>query len=325
MICESSSLNKYIDKSSNIFFICGPEIILKNNSLDQINNFLKSEGFSEKKIVSNEDYSDINKIIYENASGSLFGSKIIIEINHIKGKMPKEIRDIFEIKDIQKFDNIAIIIKSSIEKINKRSNWVKKIDKFSLIIECKKLKSFEEKIWIKNQLNFMTSKDAEDYSIRIADIFSGNLIAQQNEINILKLNYSKENSLDKIGSENSEFLPYQLEDKIIEFDTAYALKITKSIRKNESHYAPLLVWITGKIINTCVGSHQDNINLEKVGIWKNKVPLYLNFIKQSPLKKMLKLQKKVYELDLASKGLAGVTIDEFWQELDFMIIKLTSR
>ena len=325
MICEPSSLKKYIDKSSNIFFICGPEIILKNNSLDQINNYLRNQGFSEKKVISNEDYSNINKIIYENASGSLFGSKIIIEIDHSKGKMPKEILDIFEIKDIQKFDNIAIIIKSSIEKINKSSNWVKKIDEFSLLIECKKLKSFEEKIWVKNQLNFMTTTDAEDYSIKIADNFSGNLIAQQNEINILKLNYSKEDHMNKIESENSEFLPYQLEDKIIELDTAYALKITKSIRQNESHYAPLLVWITGKIINTCVGSHQDDINLEKVGIWKNKIPLYLNFIKQNPLKKLLKLQKKVYELDLASKGLAGLTKDEFWQELDFMIIKLTSK
>lgn len=325
MICEPSSLKKYIDKSSNIFFICGPEIILKNNSLDQINNYLKNQGFSEKKVISNEDYSNINKIIYENASGSLFGSKIIIEIDHSKGKMPKEIMDIFEIKDVQKFDNIAIIIKSSIEKINKSSNWVKKIDEFSLLIECKKLKSFEEKIWVKNQLNFMTTKDAENYSIKIADNFSGNLIAQQNEINILKLNYSKEDHMNKIESENSEFLPYQLEDKIIELDTAYALKITKSIRRNESHYAPLLVWITGKIINTCVGSHQDDINLEKVGIWKNKIPLYLNFIKQNPLKKLLKLQKKVYELDLASKGLAGLTKDEFWQELDFMIIKLTSK
>ncbi len=325
MICEPSSLKKYIDKSSNIFFICGPEIILKNNSLGQINNYLKNQGFSEKKVISNEDYSNINKIIYENASGSLFGSKIIIEIDHSKGKMPKEIMDIFEIKDVQKFDNIAIIIKSSIEKINKSSNWVKKIDEFSLLIECKKLKSFEEKIWVKNQLNFMTTKDAENYSIKIADNFSGNLIAQQNEINILKLNYSKEDHMNKIESENSEFLPYQLEDKIIELDTAYALKITKSIRRNESHYAPLLVWITGKIINTCVGSHQDDINLEKVGIWKNKIPLYLNFIKQNPLKKLLKLQKKVYELDLASKGLAGLTKDEFWQELDFMIIKLTSK
>ena len=42
------------------------------------------------------------------------------------------------------------------------------------------------------------------------------------------------------------------------------------------------------------------------------------------LKKMVPLQKKIYELDMASKGLAGITKDQFWQELDNMIIDLTS-
>jgi hypothetical protein len=40
---------------------------------------------------------------------------------------------------------------------------------------------------------------------------------------------------------------------------------------------------------------------------------------------MLSLQKKVYELDLASKGLGGKTKDQFWQELDNMVISLTSN
>jgi hypothetical protein len=39
---------------------------------------------------------------------------------------------------------------------------------------------------------------------------------------------------------------------------------------------------------------------------------------------MIPLQKKIYELDMASKGLAGITKDQFWQELDNMIIDLTS-
>ena len=51
----------------------------------------------------------------------------------------------------------------------------------------------------------------------------------------------------------------------------------------------------------------------------------MNFIKKNPLKKMLFLQKKVYELDLASKGLGGMTKDQFWQELDNMVISLTSN
>ena len=324
MICESTSLTKYLDKSSNIFFLFGSEIILKNNSADQINSFLKEKGFTEKKIISENEYSNVNKIILENSSGTLFGSKTIIEINHYKGKIPNDILGIFDIKDINKKANIAIIIKSSIEKINKATKWVNQVNNSSLMIECNKLKLFEEKAWVKNQLNFMTDIDAKDYSNKIIDIFSGNLVAQQNEINMLKLTYSREETLSNLSSENPDFLPYQLEDKIIELDTNYSLRIISSIKKNDAHYGPLLVWIIGKIINVCIGTNQDKMTLEKLGVWKNKIPNYLTFIKKHPLKKMISLQKKVYQLDLASKGLTGITKDQFWQELDNMVIDLTS-
>ena len=325
MICEPTSLSKYLDKSSNIFFLFGSEIILKNDSVNQINSFLEERGFTEKKIISENDYSNINKIILENSSGTLFGSKTIIEINHYNGKIPNDILGIFEIKDIDKKDNIAIIIKSSIEKISKATKWVKQVNNSSLMIECNKLRPFEERAWVKNQLSFMSDTDADNYSNRIIDIFSNNLVAQQNEINMLKLTYSKEETVDNLSSENANFLPYQLEDKIIELDTSYSLRIINSIKKNDAHYGPLLVWIIGKIINVCIGTDQDKMTLEKLGVWKNKIPNYLTFIKKHPLKKMILLQKKVYQLDLASKGLAGISKDQFWQELDNMIIDLTSN
>ena len=102
----------------------------------------------------------------------------------------------------------------------------------------------------------------------------------------------------------------------------------QSIKKNDDHYGPLLVFIMGKIINTSVSAYQNintNSSLEKAGIWKSKIPAYVNFIKKNTLKKMMPLQKKVYELDLAAKGLAGITKDQFWQEIDNMIIDLTSN
>ena len=198
------------------------------------------------------------------------------------------------------------------------------MDNYSLIIECNKLKSFEEKIWIKSQLSFMEDVDAKKYTNRISDIFSGNLVAQQNEINILKLIYSNGDDNEKIDFDSAEFLPYELEDKIIELNTKYALRIVKSIKKNDEHYGPLLVWIIGKIINASIGGHQNKNNLEKAGIWRNKIPNYLNFMKHNSLKEIVPLQKKIFELDLASKGLAGITKDQFWQELDNMVIDLTS-
>ena len=305
----------------------GPEIILKNDSIDQINEFYKKHGFTEKKAIFDKDFKDIEKILIENAGGSLFGSKTIIEIFHNGGKIPKEITNIFEIPNINKMENIVIIIRSAIEKINLKTKWVKRMNDISLIVQCAKLKSFEEKVWVKDRLSFMNERDAKNYTNKITDMFSGNLVAQNNEINILKLTYSEESNNQDIGIDNAEFLPYQLEDKIIELNTNYALRISKSIKKNDDHYGPLLVFIMGKIINTSVSVHQNinkNSSLEKAGIWRSKMPAYINFIKKNTLKKMMPLQKKVYELDLAAKGLAGITKDQFWQEIDNMIIDLTT-
>ena len=305
----------------------GPEIILKNDSIDHINEFYKKHGFTEKKAIFDKDFKDIEKILIENAGGSLFGSKTIIEIFHNGGKIPKEITNIFEIPNINKMENIVIIIRSAIEKINLKTKWVKRMSDISLIVQCAKLKSFEEKVWVKDRLSFMNERDAKNYTNKITDLFSGNLVAQNNEINILKLTYSEESNNQDIGIDNAEFLPYQLEDKIIELNTNYALRISKSIKKNDDHYGPLLVFIMGKIINTSVSVHQNinkNSSLEKAGIWRSKMPAYINFIKKNTLKKMMPLQKKVYELDLAAKGLAGITKDQFWQEIDNMIIDLTT-
>ena len=328
MICEATSLTKYIDKSPRLFFIFGAEIILKNTSIDQINKFYKKNGFTEKKAILEKDFKDIERILIENAVGSLFGSKTIIEIFHNGGKIPKEITNIFEIPNINKMENIVIIIRSALEKINQATKWVKKMNDISLIVQCAKLKPFEEKIWVRGKLTFMNEEDAKNYTDRITDMFSGNLVAQNNEINVLKLTYSEESNNVDIGIDDAEFLPYQLEDKIIELNTNYALRISKSIKKNDDHYGPLLVFIMGKIINTSVSAYQNintNSSLEKAGIWKSKIPAYVNFIKKNTLKKMMPLQKKVYELDLAAKGLAGITKDQFWQEIDNMIIDLTTN
>ena len=58
MICEATSLKKYIDKSPRLFFVYGPEIILKNDSIDHINEFYKKHGFTEKKAIFDKDFKD---------------------------------------------------------------------------------------------------------------------------------------------------------------------------------------------------------------------------------------------------------------------------
>jgi DNA polymerase III delta subunit len=153
----------------------------------------------------------------------------------------------------------------------------------------------------------------------------GNLVAQQNEVNILKLIYKNGMELSKIfENDSAEFIPSDLEDQIIALNTNKALRIINSIKESEAHYAPLLVWIIGKIVNNSTVAKQNlkpQISLQKSGVWSSKISLYINFMKVHSLQKLISLQKNIYELDLTSKGLNK---KNFWNDIDNIIIKMTS-
>ena len=324
MICNATSIKKYLDKSPKMFLIYGSEIVLINDSADQINDFFLKKDFSERIILTKENFKDAQKIVMQNSGGSLFGSKIIIEIIHngSGASLPKDILGIFNIDNLE---NVVIIIRSAIKKINKNTAWFKLIDSKALVIECNKLKAYEEKTWVKNRLDFMNVTDIEDYTERLTNMFAGNLVAQNNEINLLKLTYAKDSENKNLDYDDAEFMPYELEDKIIDLDTKNALRIINTIKKNEEHYAQYLVSIVGSIINTSISIYQNKkLSLEKLGVWKTKIPGYKKFITKSNIKKLMPLQKKIYHLDLASKGLSGISKEQFWYELENMVVKLTS-
>ena len=326
MKCESLALNKYLDKSPNIFFLYGPEVVLRNNSKDILKKYLNTIGFHEKRLITKEHFDQIEQTIIESSSGSLFGSKLIIDIHHDQGRIPEQITRIFEINNIDNNENIAIIINSHNEKLNSSNKWVKKMDQLALIVECKKLKSFEEKIWLKNQLKFVDEDDKKSFIENIYEMNIGNLVAQQNEIDILKLIYK--NGMKASGifeNDSAEFLPFDLEDEIIALNTSHALRIVNSIKESEAHYAPLLVWIIGKIINNSTAAKQNSSaqsSLQKSGVWSNKMSSYINFIKIHSLQKLVSLQKNIYELDLTNKGLNKRI---FWDDIDNLIIKMTTN
>jgi DNA polymerase-3 subunit delta len=324
--CEYTALSKYLEKSQNVYFIYGPEVVLRNHSKDEIKKSLANQGFIERRVITKEDFDKLHQIIIESSAGSLFGTKLIIDIHHDQGKLPDHIIKIFEIENISKNQNIALIINSHNEKLNSSTKWVKSMDKVALIVECKKLKSYEEKIWLKHQLDFVNEEDKKFLVQKIYEMNIGNLVAQQNEINVLKLLYKEDINLSSsMVNDNAEFEPFELEDALINLDTKHALRIASTIKESEAHYGPLLVWIIGKIVNNSTIAKQNNnpkASLEKSGIWSSKISNYMKFIKYHPINKLISLQKNVYELDMSSKGLGKKS---FWDSLDRMIINLTTN
>jgi DNA polymerase-3 subunit delta len=322
--CDGLSYQKYINKGLNIFFLFGPEVVLKNNAKDDIRVHLAAQGFVEKKIVKDKEIDRLDKVITESIGGSLFASKIIIEISHTKGKIPESIQSIADMDYVRSRDDIAIIIDSHVDKVGSSLKWFKKMEEIALIIESKKLKSFEEKIWLKQQLSFIDSSKRSDLVNKISALSSSNLVAQQNEIKLLKLMSSPENIYsNEPMKDQAEFMPFELEDRIIKGDVKGAIRIVSSIKELESHYAALLVWVVGKIINNAASAMQSSrpdAALIKLGVWNNKVGDYKALMSKFELKDMINFQKKVFQLDLSNKGINKAN---FWERLTDLIMELT--
>ena len=328
MKCEAINLGKYLDKSPNIFFIFGSEVILKNHVKSRVLETLSSRGFIEKITLNDENFKEVKSTIAANAGGSLFGSKLIIELRHGAGKIPEAISEIFN-DDLNQYENISIIINSHLDKLSLVSKWAKQMEANSLVIECKKLKSFEEQIWLKKNLSFIPDNYRSDVVKLLSEMNSGNLVAQQNEIELLKLLYLDSNQDKKDLADitnhminSAEFSPFELEDAILQGQTKKALGIVKSLRKADSYSGPLLIWIMGKITSlaSLASRHKSpQIYLKDNGVWQSKINDYLSFMKNQTKEDLELMQKSIYDLELSLKGLIK---KDFWIELESLICKL---
>ena len=319
MKCNPLNLDKYINKGPKVFFIYGSETVLRNQSKEKILNYLSSEGFEEILNVFTDDISDLDGLLMQNAAGSLFANKQCIVINHLNGKTPESFKNIHKYID-EHYSN-ALIVMSCAEKISPSASWVKELDKNCTFVACVKLKSFEEKIWLKNQLNFLEENEKKKNIENIYNLNQGNLIAQQNEINLLELQ-NINGKAEGSDINNAEYIPFDLEDMIIKKDKKNTFKILHSIRDNNSHYGPLITWVLGNLLNACVyalSSNNIKNSLQISGVFNSKLNQYEKFIKSTSPARLVKNQKKIVNLDLACKGIIK---KDFWKEIDYCLMDL---
>ena len=112
---------------------------------------------------------------------------------------------------------------------------------------------------------------------------------------------------------------------ILKRNPSEALRIIQSIKEHDDHYAALLVWVIGKIINNAVAALQSSrpdAALLKLGVWSNKVSDYKKLMQSFELKRLIGFQKKIFELDLSNKG---INKTNFWERLSDLVLELSSR
>ena len=319
-------LNFASSNDSRYLLLYGSELIIKQDIADQILQSLKAQGFNDKVSLHQDELDQAEEIIMRNVGGSLFQEKLILHLKHTSGKFPEKIKLILENQHLYNSDNLALIIESSIEKTPASGNWIKNMDEKGLIVNCGKLKTAEEKLWLKRQLEFLPKSLLPMFGGSIFQNNEGNLLGQMNEVRLLRLLFSSDQDIEETETNNIVFhsglSAFELEDVIIDRKFEKVLQTIKFLKEHDSQNSAPLIWMIAKIINACLESSQaanKKSALIKSGVWSSKISQYLSLIKHSKTSEFMKLSDQMLRLDLINKGIIKSNV---WEQMEKIILQL---
>ena len=319
-------LNFSTSKNSCYSFLYGSELVIKQDIADQILQSLKLAGFNDKVSLHQDELDKAEEIISRNVGGSLFQEKLILHLKHTSGKFPEKIKMILENQHLYNSDNLALIVESSIEKTPASGAWIKYIDEKGLIVNCSKLKTNEEKIWLKRQLEFLPKSLLPMFGGSIFQNNEGNLLGQMNEVRLLKLLFNSKQEIDETETTNIVFhsglSAFELEDVIIDRKFEKVLQTINFLKEHDSQNSAPLIWMIAKIINSCLEATlatNKKSALIKSGVWSSKIGQYLSLTKNSKASEFMRLSDQMLRLDLINKGIIKSNV---WEQIEKIILQL---
>ena len=319
-------LNFAASKNSRYSFLYGSELVIKQDIADQILQSLKLAGFNDKVSLHQDELDKAEEIISRNVGGSLFQEKLILHLKHTSGKFPEKIKMILENQHLYNSDNLALIVESSIEKTPASGAWIKYIDEQGLIVNCSKLKTNEEKIWLKRQLEFLPKSLLPMFGGSIFQNNEGNLLGQMNEVRLLKLLFNSKQEIDETETTNiifhSGLSAFELEDVIINRKFEKVLQTINFLKEHDGQNSAPLIWMIAKIINSCLEATlatNKKSALIKSGVWSSKIGQYLNLTKNSKASEFMRLSDQMLRLDLINKGVIKSNV---WEQIEKIILQL---
>ena len=300
--------------------------MIKQDIADQILQSLKLAGFNDKVSLHQDELDKAEEIISRNVGGSLFQEKLILHLKHTSGKFPEKIKMILENQHLYNSDNLALVVESSIEKTPASGAWIKYIDEQGLIVNCSKLKTNEEKIWLKRQLEFLPKSLLPMFGGSIFQNNEGNLLGQMNEVRLLKLLFNSKQEIDETETTNIVFhsglSAFELEDVIIDRKFEKVLQTINFLKEHDSQNSAPLIWMIAKIINSCLEATlatNKKSALIKSGVWSSKIGQYLSLTKNSKASEFMRLSDQMLRLDLINKGIIKSNV---WEQIEKIILQL---
>lgn len=305
----SNTLNQGIKP---VWLVFGDEAWQKNNSLMQIKQQAKAQGFSEIIRFTADDKFDWQQLIDEYSALSLFANQRIIEVEFVTNKVgDKGAKALFTLSEQLHNDVILLFHGGKLDAPTANRKWFKRLAEQGCYLPLYDLEGRALQQWLQQQINQLGLQLDQQIIPLLIELFSGNILALEQELQKLAILFGQQPiSLEKAEAliiNQAKFNPFQLTDALLAGNLKKVIKILDQ-QQQQGVNANQLIWFIHKEIKQLLamktmqtqGTSQAAL-FKEYRIWDKRKPLYQQALANIPLSSLRLALARLAETDLLSK------------------------
>lgn len=312
------------------YFIAGDDPFLLDQCSAAIRQRAKSDGYSDRQVLSVEAGFDWQALLNSSQSLSLFSEKRMFEIRINSGKPGDAGAKILtQLALNPPADTIFMISANKFDKRSRQSKWVKALAAAGTMITVYPIDPAQFPSWLAGQLKSKGIHAQADVVKLLAHHFEGNCLAAAQEIDKLALLFNEKtitsDEIIEFLSDNAQFTVFSLVDKCLNGDAGEVIRTLDRLRRDG--IAPTLVlWAIARELrllaqisdSVTAGQSQQQV-FQHYNVWAKRQSMVRKALSRLRSGQWLALLQRASRVDRIIKGrLAG----ESWQELKVICLAI---
>ena len=317
-------------QSLPLVWISGDETLLVQEACDQVRQFAREQGYSEREVIDAGAGYDWNQLLLSNNSLSLFAERKLLDLR--PARFDEACRTaLAAYLDNPNPDNLLLLTTGKIEKAAQSSKWFAALESKALFVQIWPISEQELPRWIEQRLKqHGVSIDREALQL-LSDRVEGNLLAAAQEVEKLRLhatnNQVTAESVMEVVADNSRFTVFTLTDACLGGNTERALKILEHLRAEGDEPLALLGMLCRELRNlsAMLGDIANGRSARDVvqayRLWGTRVQLTERALQIHNQRSVLALLERARIVDQTVKGLLDRNV---WDELASLVLNFSN-
>lgn len=327
------ALPDFLSKSlASFYLLTGSDLLLLNESKDQIVQAARAAGFDEKQEVTIGNDTKWEALFEAAQSIGLFFSRQILILNLPENPSVTQMKNVAQLCAFSNADLLTILCLPKFTKIMEKQAWYALIEPKAVQINCQTPETGKLPSWLSRRAKKMELQLEAETLQFLCYAYEGNLLALKQALQLLRLRFPDGKislaRVKEIVEQSAQFTPFQWIDALLEGKIGRAERILKHLQTEEVQPVVLLRIIQKEllilleisrspqaVLNSLTPLYTGNLRAEfnRLKVWQSRRPFYQNAVTRLSYQKLYRIIQRLAELE---KKVKQEFSDEIWSELE---------